>query len=80
VGYLLSALVAVKDPMAKDVYAALLNGPSVSWLGYWNEAYSGDGAPCTDYAKGAENGLRSMETGCNIAALAQYWRLGETTP
>jgi hypothetical protein len=79
-GYLLSALLAVKDPMAKDVYEALLNGPSVSWLGYWNEAYAADGTPCTDYAKGAENGLRSMETGCNIAAIAQYWKLGEPHP
>lgn len=76
-GFLLYDLIEVSDPMADEVYRSLTLGSTHSWLGYWNEAYLADGTPCTDYSKNAPNGLRSLETGVNVSALARYWHLGE---
>lgn len=77
-GLLLYDLVEVNDPLADEVYRALIHGSTHSWLGYWNEAYLVNGTPCTDYAKDDDNGLRSLETGVNISAIAHYWHLGES--
>ncbi len=69
-GYLLWSLVAVDDPEKKDVYAALVNGPTAGCWGTYHEAYSGDGTP-------NKNGLRSFETGVDLSAIAKYWGIGQ---
>ena len=76
-GFLLYALADVNDPAADEVYRSLTHGPTNSWLGYWNEAYAADGTPHTAYSPGGDNGLRSLETGVNISAIAHYCRLGK---
>ena len=69
-GYLLWGLVAVGDPEKTAVYHALLDGPTVGYWGSYNENYDGRGVP------NAGNGLRSLETGVCVSALARYWGLG----
>ena len=69
-GYLLWGLVDIGDSRAEAVHRALVNGPTVDCWGSYAEAYD---------AKGGANGhdLRTFETGCNISAIAKYWRLGQ---
>lgn len=69
-GYLLWDLVEVNDPMKGEVYKALVNGPTADCWGAYSEAYNTEGktAPA--------RGLRTFETGCNISAIAKYWKLG----
>jgi len=69
-GYLLWALVEVNNPKKDAVYKALVNGSTPDCWGSYNEAYD----PC-GYRN--VNGLRSLETGCNVSALAKYWGLGK---
>ena len=73
-GYLLWSLVAVGDPDQTNVYHALVNGPTVGYWGSYNENYDGNGVP------NANNGLRSLETGVDLSALARYWGLGAHLP
>lgn len=65
-GYLLYGLMSVDDPEKKAVYDALVNGPTAGCWGTYNEAYTGDGVR-------NKNGLRSFETGVDLAAIAKYW-------
>jgi hypothetical protein len=67
-GYLLWSLIEVGNPKKTEVYKALVNGPTVGCWGSYNERYSGDGTRNT-------NDLRSLETGCNLSAIAKYWGL-----
>lgn len=69
-GYLLWGLVAVNDPEKKDVYIALVNGPTTGCWGTYHEAYAPDGTP-------NKNGLRSFETGVDLSAIAKYWGVGK---
>jgi hypothetical protein len=68
-GYLLGDLVEVGDWRQHEVYSALVNGPTVDAWGGYSEAYDPQGQP---------NGhdMRSLETGTNLSALANYWSLG----
>jgi hypothetical protein len=68
-GYLLWDLVETGDWRKDEVYNALINGPTVDRWGSFNEAYDRDGTR-------NGNGLRSLETGINVSALAKYWGLG----
>jgi hypothetical protein len=71
-GYLLWCLVDVGDSKADDVHQALVSGSTSNFWGAFNEAHNKDGS-----LKGHDNGLRSLETGCNVSALAKYWNLGK---
>jgi hypothetical protein len=68
-GYLLWTLLEVGHPAAEEVYRSLVNGPTADCWGSFAEAYSRGGAP-------NDHDLRTFETGCNISAIAKYWRLG----
>ena len=67
-GYLLWALIEVNNPKKYVVYQALVNGSTPDCWGTFNEAYGADGGR-------DGNGLRSLETGCNVSAIAKYWNL-----
>ncbi|MCE0499324.1 MAG: hypothetical protein LV481_15395 [Methylacidiphilales bacterium] len=67
-GYLLWSLVEVGNPKKTEVYQALVNGPTADCWGTFNEAYSGNGTRNS-------HDLRTLETGCNISAIAKYWDL-----
>jgi hypothetical protein len=68
-GYLLWSLAEVGNPKKEAVYKALVNGPTPDCWGSFDEAYD---------SAGDRNGhdLRSLETGCNVSAIAKYWNLG----
>ena len=68
-GYLLWGCVETGDWHKEQVYAALVNGPTVDAWGSFNEAYDSDGHP-------NDHDLRSLETGINASAIAKYWGLG----
>jgi hypothetical protein len=67
-GYLLWSLVEVGNPKKTEVYQALVNGPTADCWGSFNEAYSGNGTRNS-------HDLRTLETGCNVSAIAKYWDL-----
>jgi hypothetical protein len=67
-GYLLWCLSDINDPMKTDVYTALVNGPLMDAWGTFSEVNYPDNSSNTD-------DLRSFETGCNISAMARYWKL-----
>ncbi len=66
--YLLWGLADVGDPRATQVYQALVSGPIPDCWGGVAEAYDAKGPNTHD--------LRSLETGCTVSALAEYWKLG----
>jgi hypothetical protein len=68
-GYLLWGLIEIGDARKDAVYKALVDGPTCDAWGAFNEAYDGNGAP-------NDHNLRTMETGVNISAIANYWNLG----
>ncbi|MEI6211694.1 MAG: hypothetical protein WCR06_08725 [bacterium] len=70
-GYLLWGMVATGHPDVEVVYQALINGPTADCWGSFAEAYSREGAP-------NDHDLRTFETGCNLSAVASYWKLGTT--
>jgi hypothetical protein len=67
-GYLLWSLVEVGSSKKTEVYDALVNGPLPDCWGSFNETYDATGQ--------GRDGLRTLETGCNVSALAKYWGLG----
>jgi hypothetical protein len=67
-GYLLWSLVEMGNPKKTKVYQALVNGPTADCWGSFNEAYSGNGTRNS-------HDLRTLETGCNVSAIARYWDL-----
>jgi hypothetical protein len=67
-GYLLWCLVEVDNPEKTEVYDALVNGPTADCWGSFNESYTAAGVR-------NEHDLRTLETGCNMSALAKYWGL-----
>jgi hypothetical protein len=67
-GYLLWSLVDVGNPEKTEVYHALVNGSTADCWGTFNESYTADGVR-------NEHDLRTLETGCNVSALAKYWDL-----
>lgn len=79
-GYLLWGLTEIERPLRHDVYHSLVHGKTVSWLGTCNEAYAVDSTPYTEYGPKLELGLWVMETGVNLAGIAQYWKLPAPTP
>ena len=68
-GYLLWDLVEVGDARKTEVYQALINGPTADCWGSFSEAYNAKGYP-------NNHDLRTLETGCNVSAIAKYWNLG----
>jgi len=68
-GYLLWGLVEVGDARKTEVYQALINGPTADCWGSFSEAYNAKGSP-------NNHDLRTLETGCNVSAIAKYWNLG----
>jgi len=67
-GYLLWGLVEIGDQNQTKVYQALVNGPLPDCWGSFNETYDATGQ--------GRDGLRTLETGCNVDAIAKYWGLG----
>ena len=67
-GYLLWSLVEVGNPQKTEVYHALVNGPTADCWGTFNEAYTAKGKP-------NDHDLRTLESGCNVSAIAKYWDL-----
>jgi hypothetical protein len=67
-GYLLWSLVEVNDPRKAEVYQSLVTGKLPDCWGAYSEAYSASGETNWD-------DLRSLETGCNVSAIAKYWGL-----
>jgi hypothetical protein len=68
-GYLLWGLVETGDARKTEVYQALINGPTADCWGSFSEAYNAKGYPNS-------HDLRTLETGCNVSAIAKYWNLG----
>jgi hypothetical protein len=68
-GYLLWTLLETGHPAADEVHAARVNGPTADCWGPFAEAYTREGVP-------NQHDLRTLETGCNLSAIARYWRLG----
>ena len=67
-GYLLWSLVEVGDPRKTEVYQALVNSKLPDCWGSYTEEYNASGDTNWD-------DLRTMETGCNVSAIAKYWDL-----
>jgi hypothetical protein len=74
-GYLLYALTDAEDPMAGEVYRALLEGGTMGCWGTWSEAYTAAGMSYMTSKEGfgySTSNMRPFETGINMAAILKY--------
>lgn len=71
-GYLLYALTILDDPLRDQVFAALVEGPTVGCWGTWGEYYTEAREPETDNANRRERNNRVFETGVNVDAIVTY--------